>query len=817
MPRLKQKALFAFLALISLLTLASPSPTLAQNKCGVNVGPNYGQVNQVKELTGQGGWIVALGTPGDCASLESLFGKGLNVVIRAYNGGKAFSQDHALAWVATLGSINSQGQKIYFMPWNEPNHHEECGGRSCSPDEISTYIQFLENKLSEAGLLGTKVELLSPMIDKLHPRFEEFKGIYSLTNASAINEYDQFSPGPCSAADPRQNNCQYNQIGIPAPYYAIEAGVTGTCSDYPCYKDDEVAQMLKTSWPKWQNDSNFKMFAVFSYDPHRPGSWNIFSSSQTKNFYQNSCFSGEVAGASFNQNVFEDWLNRQELVKCDNGCGWATSKEYCQASEGTTNQSPGIGEETIVLRDSLVSTNYKIQYSHKPDPMVTQIPLTPTPNPTNNSVLGDVTTKEGNFEGEIYLEEQYLPKFSGMNQIITTALEKLLPQKLKDSSYQVEEKDLTDFKLNHFIYGLDPETGEKIPESEEKRTPYGKTDYPAWWTSLIGRSKIACGLFGTCQAPQSLNIRIKEKNYEPVENLGTQKGKDINKDLPEETKLTEEGKKFFLTSWFKTITEIAEEIVEFFKRIIITKEEEAFFVGETRGIVPGGETINQQVTSLFQKDIPNSLVEKDKNKNAPLSVDVNYQLKGDKGSYSFVPGFETSEKAINYHQLGKAHKYYCLNLCNLLPSGVSVKTLDDTCLSCNPDDYEMAGYGDIPLSQEFCNWEDGVGCHYYDPNAVQGCEPGQDPICEGEDKEGNPKCNPYEFYTDNYISKCNKEPWYGNCRDPNVCYLMTFAPNPAGGYGECQYANPQVCVRADRLKVGKCIAVCNMACCAEQK
>ncbi|KUK82994.1 MAG: hypothetical protein XD98_0456, partial [Microgenomates bacterium 39_6] len=195
---------------------------------------------------------------------------------------------------------------------------------------------------------------------------------------------------------------------------------------------------------------------------------------------------------------------------------------------------------------------------------------------------------------------------------------------------------------------------------------------------------------------------------------------------------------------------------------------------------------------------------------------VNYQLKGDGGSYSFVPGLDTSEKEINYHQLGKAHKYYCLNLCNLLPSGISVKTLDDTCPSCNPNDYEMTSYGDIPLSKEFCNSESGVDCHYYDPSATEGCGEGQDPVCEGEDEEGNLKCNPYEFYTDDYVKTCDKSPPYGDCRNPNVCYVMTFAPNPAGGYGECQYANRDVCVRADRLEVGKCAAVCNMACCAEQ-
>ncbi|MGI6278369.1 MAG: hypothetical protein ACOYJ8_00945 [Patescibacteria group bacterium] len=824
MPRLKQKALFALLTL-SLLALAGPSLALAQNKCGVNVGPNYGQVNQVKELTGQGGWIVALGTPGDCAGLESLFGKGLNVVIRAYNGGKAFDQNHALAWVATLGSLDSQGQKIYFMPWNEPNHNGECGGRPCSPSEISTYLQFLKNKLSEAGLLGNKVELLSPMIDKLHPRFEEFKGIYSLTNASSINEYDQFSSGPCSAGDPRQNNCQYDQIGIPAPYYAVEAGVTGTCSGYPCYKDNEIAQMLNTSWPKWQNDGNFKMLAVFSYDPHRPGNWDIFSSSQTKNFYQNNCFSGEVAGTSFNQNMFEDWLNRQNLVKCNNGCGWATSQEYCYSAGTMESWQKNTDPEIIIPKQGLLSTTFQIEYKDEEkesqetfagfvtDPDEEK----PLPKEEKNT---DIDPKFA-ISGRLFLDEHHYPDFSTMEAIMSSALKKLLPEDL-NNQLSIKTADNFSGQTKHYVYGLYREGEMIIEDPTPIKTPSQQTEAPSWWQKVIGKSKVLCGLFGSCQAPQSLSIEIAEpKNSSaPPRKTGNKGGEKTEKSKPANTEI--ENEEF---STYSIVQKIIKNASEYFKDLFETEDgsvlawflrtsQETSITGKdenqqltlfnkTRGTVPGLETINEQA-EFFNIFLPADIAKTDKDTvSASLAVKSQYEV-----SDNLFPG-PGSEK-INYHNLGATRKSYCLTLCAQYPANYPISQIDPLCPSCNPKDYQLTGYGDVILNKDLCQSENGA-CHYFQPfdGTNQGCRPGQDPICEGG------RCNPYEIGLDGDYDACGGPP-HGSCVDSSVCYVMTFAPNPDGGYGECQYANPNVCVRADRIQIGECAAVCNWACCEWQ-
>jgi len=425
-----KKSLFCFLFFIY-LSLTSP---VFANKCGVNIGPNYSQVNQVKNLTKEGGWIVTLGFSGDCSNFESLFGKGLNVVIRAYNGNQKFTNTEALAWIATLGTMDSKGQAIYFMPWNEPNHDNECGGNPCSPQEVINYVNFLKNELEKAGLLNTKVILLSPMIDKLNPRFEEFKNIYNLTNGSSINEYDQFSPGPCSPnVPPQMNNCKYDQIGIPPPYYALESGVAGTCLP-PCYHDNELIEMLNTVWPKWSNDGNFKMFAIFSYDPHRPGEWDIFNSSRVRNFYSANCQPGGVSPGNFNKDTFEAWLKpyleNGTLIQCENSCGYAPADkpELCTGVESSPGSStpftpitckPIGGEEPgVECGGPPISFNAKIYY---------------TPN--------DPACIRKKYSGEIRISNLDIPFVEHLNDYFTGTLdyEHLSPSNLLPSQLTSDE------------------------------------------------------------------------------------------------------------------------------------------------------------------------------------------------------------------------------------------------------------------------------------------------------------------------------------------------------------------------------------------
>lgn len=334
-----------FMGLAAISSLFSQPISAEGNKCGVNVGPYYGRVNQVRALAKAGGWIVALGTLGDCAGYGSLFGNNLDVVIRAYNAGQPFNEAQAIAWTATLGQLDSKGQMIYFMPWNEPNQGGDEGGSTTDGTAVVAYMNALRKHLGDAGLLGTKVTLLSPMLNKTHDDFTKFldsvgggDAFYKLASGSSINEYDNKGEGDSTYIDACRNsrlfnnNCKYDhdQVDIPSPYYALESGVTGIYAN-PRYEDGHISKMLSGSWSqRWADDSNFKMFAVFSYDPiplkgEPIPTWDIFNAPQTKSFYNNSCTPGAVTPiGSFDQTRFNTWLESQQpnLVECGE-CGFA--------------------------------------------------------------------------------------------------------------------------------------------------------------------------------------------------------------------------------------------------------------------------------------------------------------------------------------------------------------------------------------------------------------------------------------------------------------------------------------------------------------
>ena len=226
--------------IVSLLFLVSSSKTvLAQNKAGINIGDHFSEFSSAAKIVGPGGWVVIMACPGDADKIAQIAQQNpnINIIIRGHYPGQtpdAESNKLAKLWAASLASINFP-KKVYFMPWNEPNHSDENGGPTAG-DRAYNYTLAVKSEFQRYGILNTKVILLSAMVDKLNPSFIDGSfftnpggksGFYSITSGSSINEYDQFSAGPCSSGIPEQNNCQYNRIGIPSPYYSEEAGVAG--------------------------------------------------------------------------------------------------------------------------------------------------------------------------------------------------------------------------------------------------------------------------------------------------------------------------------------------------------------------------------------------------------------------------------------------------------------------------------------------------------------------------------------------------------------------------------------------------------------
>lgn len=665
--------------IFTLLLFHSSTLPVKANKCGVNIGPNYQQVSQAAGLTKNGGWVVILGTPGNCANFESLFGKGLNVVIRAYNNGQKFTNSQALGWVATLGKMETQGQKVFFMPWNEPNHSEECGGQSCTPTQVISYVNFLKDQLSAAGLLNSKVVLLSPMIDKLNPTFPTFQSVYNQGLGSSINEYDQAAdPGnylPCQASNPVQNNCRYNQIGIPAPYYALETGVAGTSTSYPAYRDNEISAMLSESWKYWSGDNNFQMFAVFSYDPHRTD-WNLFSAPQTINFYQNNCSPGTISSGNFDPGVFQQWLsdNQNQLVSCG-GCGYAPSKGFCTgAGKSSQPQEP----EIIELQSSSVCADFDISQKSEAEAEA-------TPSPGSGQVQG-ASAKD--IQGNLVMESGHIFNFSGFEKNLSSALTRLLPA-ADQENLSIDSQPLQS-KVKHYVSG--EENGQK---TKAEKPAESKITYPSWWTKLIGESRILCGLFNTCTPPKSLTIQVTQTIPEaPSEKIGCISGTNTTQVEPITVAPASGTESQFKTraSILETFLSMVPKIIGVIKKFFNITQTETQLANKTRANLTGGQNLNLYA-GFMESWLPANL----------LPANKTSSLKGAAGYEVALSPPKDYQESLNYQNQGRNLARFCLQLCSLSPAGTDLSEYG--CISCNVKDYQLtsAPVSNLPVPSQACS------------------------------------------------------------------------------------------------------------------
>ena len=484
--------------------------------------------------------------------------------------------------------------------------------------------------------------------------------------------------------------------------------------------------------------------------------------------------------------------------------------------------------EVIIPKPGIASTDFEIEYKDQKTETKTSFWSIIGLSPPGGSSQESSDYQNRYLEGDLFWQEYNYPDFSIMNKVMTGASQKLLPKELGEN-LEIRGEESFSGETKHHVFGRFQQGDLIIEDPEPLETPTERVNTPPEWPQIIGQSKILGGLLGAFEAPSSVIIDIVNptNTSAPPRKTG-HTITDIKSEASQANNTTENKR-------FKTLTllqEIVKSVVSFFEDLFTEADEEgnileqflAWFrkeeteetligqdesgeftlVNKTRATVPGLETINEQA-NFFAAFLPADLVkDKDGRISAPLAVEAQYEVSE---KYSLKEG---SNETV-FQNLGKTVKNYCLALCSQYPADYPINRIDPLCTSCNPSDYEMTGYGDVLLNRDICQFEGGA-CHYFLPydDTNQGCGPGQDPICEGG------RCNPYEISLDGDYDACGGPP-HGSCVDSSVCYVMTFAPNPAGGFGECQYANPNVCVRADRIQVGECAAVCNWACCAWQE
>jgi len=185
-------SLFFFFLFFSSFVLAG--------KFGINIGDHYDEFDRAAQTVGAGGWVYVMTCPGEGDRLAEMISSHpeVNIVIRGQYPGDIPSEDLAVSWAATIGSLPKTANKIYFMPWNEPNGPGADDWLS-DPATLKSYIQILVKAFDESGVRN-RVFLLSPLLNIFQANFDTYanslgQAFFSQFDGISMNLYGQYENG----------------------------------------------------------------------------------------------------------------------------------------------------------------------------------------------------------------------------------------------------------------------------------------------------------------------------------------------------------------------------------------------------------------------------------------------------------------------------------------------------------------------------------------------------------------------------------------------------------------------------------------------
>lgn len=320
---MKKKILF--LLLFSLFFFLFPQQIFAQNKAGIHIGDHFGDFNKAAGIVGAGGWVVIMACPGDGDKIQQIIwdNPNTNLVIRGHYPGLKPTADLAKAWAATLGSLATPGvlNKIYFVPWNEPNQINGDGSKAddwAEPGELNDYINQLSAALSGQGIRGSKVVLLSPMLNRTiigsEGDFNSYAGKLRALNTNFFSQFDGIAMNLYQTC--YDTSCQNDPHGNPLiasqllglmsasgkEIYGIEAGTMGNHSYFLPKSLNYLVHITEGLL-----NANIKMFAIPAYDLGSEVSqtWSLFDPEKQAvvNLLKNSP-KGGLNPSNYNQALF---------------------------------------------------------------------------------------------------------------------------------------------------------------------------------------------------------------------------------------------------------------------------------------------------------------------------------------------------------------------------------------------------------------------------------------------------------------------------------------------------------------------------------
>lgn len=360
--------LTTIIGLLFFLKIKHPSVSQADgptgNLVGVNLAGEYDEnkIRQAIEAVGPGGNLTVIATAADREKLQKVFdvnnsfgNQRAQVYVREETWGRPATQADAQSFTAMLGGVDTHGQKVYVIPWNEPNHLDWWGFSNTDEAARATanYLQAHYNALVDSGLYGNKVLFLTPMVDQFHGNGAEFYqkmrdyGLdMSIFHGAAMNLYIRIDPATGRPfTDPLNSGLGYREIlkqfGF-SDWATIDvlAAEMGAIIGYgnPIYPNEYPAWLSFYSFlnfvvSHWQNDPNFLGFTPLSASDFGN---NYLLSPEFRAILQQFITPGAVGTFDMEtlRAIFEAWLESQGLIECKdekgNVFGYARNEEECQ-------------------------------------------------------------------------------------------------------------------------------------------------------------------------------------------------------------------------------------------------------------------------------------------------------------------------------------------------------------------------------------------------------------------------------------------------------------------------------------------------------
>lgn len=271
------KKAWSALLFFLLLSLFSSTASFAQ----VNIVERFDGRTIQNIITNFGGdaWVVAIGDPGNQTFVDVVNAYSFRWTIRGHAAWMDIGRtmldnpiEAAQRWGDFFGQIS---KPVYFEPWNEPSHPEECGNLplgQCA-DRIVAFLEALQPYL----LANPNIRLMTPAFDTLNANYPPLISALQARNFFTRFPFEAISYHIYGTDNINSHPAQVASWGVAGlPVIITESGamVSGRVN----YTTTELCQFYNQAVPVWQSYTDIQGWALFSFDPTGQfPSWDLWA------------------------------------------------------------------------------------------------------------------------------------------------------------------------------------------------------------------------------------------------------------------------------------------------------------------------------------------------------------------------------------------------------------------------------------------------------------------------------------------------------------------------------------------------------------